>query len=226
MLDKIQAMNGSSIQSADNKATLIITSISLIVGFYTAFIIGPVLSETLLNPMQFINVNDFGIIFWILQILLGISAFFCISFSVWTIWPRFNIRDENPLNAPQMFFFHYIAGDPPKGRKKILEFIENVFPVRRGRNSKQIEIIDPNDENKQKKLKISQVEAGKMKYKEKIENLSPNSILAEYNDQIWELAQIAERKMWLIRGGIVWFFVSNALFFLTLILFFLNTILS
>lgn len=184
LLKKSYENNSGAISSADNKASIILSSISLIVGFYSLFI--------------YQQINNSTLTFNFFQSLFLISVILCYFFSLWAIWPRFNIRDENPLDAPQMFFFHYIAGTKPSGIfKKISELAENIFPVKRGKN---------NDPKK-----------GKDELIKKLENINDKSLLNEYIDQTWELAQIAERKMWLIRGSSIWLFLS--IFFLILSLY-------
>lgn len=199
LLKETLAINGSAIQSADSKASVIITSISLIAGFYIAFVIGPAISNTSFTSEQIQALEQIGVLFWSIQLSFGLAVLFCLSFAVWTIWPRLNIRDDNPLNAPQITFFHYIAGDPPRKRwQKFLELVENFFPLIRGRNQN--------------------VNQGKLAYQSKINALDKQSVFNEYSDQIWEIAQIAERKMWLIRGATIWFFISIVLFIFSLTL--------
>lgn len=193
-LKEIYSMNASAISSADNKANIIITSISLIIGFYTAFAFGPLF--TLINDKKVTLTYQFNYF----QIGFFVSLFICISFAVWTLWPRMNLRSENHLNSPQIFFFHYIASKDSSTRKdRITDAIDNIFPICRGKNKK--------------------VKEGKEKFQLKGSSLTKNNLINEYYDQIWELAQIAERKMWLIRGTTIWFYLTIILFILSLIAF-------
>lgn len=194
-LREIYSMNASAIGSADNKANIIITSISLIIGFYTAFAFGPLF--TLINDKKLTLTSQF-IIF---QAGFFICLFICLSFAVGTLWPRMNIRSKRDFDSPQIFFFHYIASKEPLTKKEFFkDLIENLFPIKRGKNK----FVKEGKESLQKKGNV----------------LSKNDLLNEFYDQIWELAQIAERKMWLIRGTTLWFYFTIILFILSLISFF------
>ena len=196
ILKEIYSMNASAIGSADNKANIIITSISLIIGFYAAFAFGPLF--TLINDKKLQLSYQFNLF----QIGYFTSLVICISFVVWTLWPRMNIRSKDTWKSPQIFFYHYIASKEPNSSKdQFHEIIDNLFPIRRGINKEVLK--------------------GKKNLQNKADSLSKNDLLNEFYDQIWELAQIAERKMWLIRGSTLWFYFTIIFFILSLISFIL-----
>lgn len=193
-LDSIKTsyqFNSGAISSADSKARFLIIMVTLVIGLYSAFFID-VVSSDYTSPLDNILFS--------LQVLLAFSIIICILFSLSVVWPRFNTDEINELKAPQIFFFVYITIKKSTDRLNEIftKIIYNIFPILIGRNRSSL--------NPKKDLK------------EKIQNLNPDAVLNEYIDQTWELAQIATRKMYLVRGSTNWFVVALVSFLMIFII--------